>query len=177
MKKYIYLIVLLVVLSGCGQLHPKVDSQALQQSEGYSQHVIFDISPIDFETQLLATTLFIKIPDEEFTYQYQSAEIILTIQSINDKLATIQMIFEKARPLQNKQYTVKAHQALSEVLAILEPKAYSSEELQDILTIRTITELHEGKTVRLSETTESISMVADYGDGKTIYSVIFRPIM
>lgn len=177
MKKYIYLIVLLVVLSGCGQLHPKVDRQALMQSEGYSQHVTFDISPSDFETQLLATTLFIKIPDEEFTYQYKGAEIILTIQNIEDKLTTTQIIFEKARPLQNKQYTAEAHQALSGVLAILEPKAYSSEELQDILTIRTIPELHEGKTVRLSETTESISMVADYGDGKTIYSVIFRPIM
>ena len=172
-----YLIALLVVLSGCGQLHPKVDSQVLLQSEGFNQPIIFDISPSDFETQLLATTLFTKIPDEEFIYQYKGAEIILTIQNIDDKLSTTQIIFEKARPLQNKQYAVEAHQALNEVLAILEPKAYSFEVLQDMLMIRTMTEIHEGKTVRLSETIESISVVMELGDGQNIYSVVFRPIM
>lgn len=177
MKKIYSLIILLLLLSGCGQLHPTVDSSTILRSEPFRHHNTFEISQIDFETQLLASALFEKIPVDGCIYKYNNAEIVIDLQCMDDgSIASIQLVIDKARPLQNKEYALEVHQALRVLIDILAPNTYQFSLVEDILTIRTIKELNESKVVQLGEAVVAIATIQEYVTAEFVYSIIFNPM-
>lgn len=177
MKKITNLVILLLLLSGCGQLYPTNDSNKILRSEAFRHLNTFEVSQPDFETQLLATAMFERLPVEGDIYKYSNAEIIIDLQCLDDgSISSVQVVIEKVRPLQDKKYALEVHQALRELVNILDPNTYQFSLIDDVLTIRTIKEFNESKVVKLSETVVAISSIQEYSNGIYIYNIIFNPI-
>lgn len=177
MKKITTLVLLLLLLSGCGQLYPTTDSIEILRSEPFRHINTFEVSQPDFDSQLLATAMFEKLPVEGNTYKYNNAEIIIDVQCLDDEaISSVNVSIDTPKPLQNQQYAFEIHQALKELVNILALNTYQFNLIEDILTIRTIKEFNEGKAVKLSETVVAASSIQQYNDETFSYTIVFNPI-
>jgi len=149
MKKAWGLTLIVLLLAGCGQLHPNVEK--LSEAQSTFSIPKFSISITDFNMHLLEKGMIHSIEEQEdgWTY-YEGMDQRIKLETFystehNDSVTLVNIRILEPRPLQNAELMNNFYPFLQEVLFLLDNKMHTQEEVNKIITIRRMDELFESK--------------------------------
>ncbi|MEG0258415.1 MAG: hypothetical protein RR651_00965 [Lysinibacillus sp.] len=150
------LLLALFVLAGCGQLHPKVEELSFSEGDNKPKPPLFPISTTDFSEKLLEKGLISSIEDKENAWiHYVGMDERIRLEAFhvdenNSDIMLVNILIREARPLQNTELMNKVYPLITEVLSLLGKKVSTKEDINELISIRTLDELSYGKVKRLS---------------------------